>query len=310
MTEDYKICKSSTIIWKRYRVSPTTVLKRSKSDSLENKSSAPKVAHRKHEIKHLYMIYYLYEKEKLNGDEIQEYLESQDISFPRSSMYYYLNSWWMTTRRKKKEKYIGWKFKEYDPGFLHVDISYGPKIDGVKYYFHVAIDRATRLMYTEVHDNKRADTAATFLESCRDFFPFTIQKVLTDNGKEYTLKNHKGKHDLIWAFDIICEAYAIDHRTTLPAHPQTNGMVEKLNDTIKNNTIKKYEYESGKDLKKSIIFFVIYYNSQRRHSALQKHIQKKTPYEALKYYFEVMPEIFTQEPRQFFEKLQTLKKNL
>jgi len=77
-----------------------------------------------------------------------------------------------------------------------MDITYGPKIDGVKYYIHVAIDRATRIMYYEVHDNKRADTTASFLEKVISFFPFKINKILTDNGKEYTLKNHKGKHDL------------------------------------------------------------------------------------------------------------------
>jgi IS30 family transposase len=55
----------------------------------------------------------------------------------------------------------------------------------------VAIDRATRLIYLEVHDNKRADTASKFLEKALDFFPFHITKVLTDNGKEFTLNNHR-----------------------------------------------------------------------------------------------------------------------
>jgi len=55
----------------------------------------------------------------------------------------------------------------------------------------VAIDRATRLIYLEIHDNKRADTASKFLEKSIEFFPFKIEKVLTDNGKEFTLDNHK-----------------------------------------------------------------------------------------------------------------------
>jgi hypothetical protein len=55
----------------------------------------------------------------------------------------------------------------------------------------VAIDRATRLIYLEIHDNKKASTASNFLEKAIDFFPFKINKVLTDNGKEFTLNNHK-----------------------------------------------------------------------------------------------------------------------
>lgn len=39
------------------------------------------------------------------------------------------------------------KFKEFQPGFLHMDVTYPPKINEIKYYLFVAIDRATRLMY-------------------------------------------------------------------------------------------------------------------------------------------------------------------
>jgi transposase-like protein len=45
----------------------------------------------------------------------------------------------------------------------------------------VAIDRATRIMYYELHDNKKAETAANFLKKAIDFFPFKTTKVLTDN---------------------------------------------------------------------------------------------------------------------------------
>jgi hypothetical protein len=31
------------------------------------------------------------------------------------------------------------KFKEYKPGFLHIDVTYLPKLDGQKYYLFVAI---------------------------------------------------------------------------------------------------------------------------------------------------------------------------
>jgi len=85
-------------------------------------------------------------------------------------------------------------------------------------------------MYYEIHDNKRAQTAADFLEKALDFFPFHVTKILTDNGKEFTLKNHKWNtnSDLTGAFDLVCEAYWIEHRTTRVYTPQTNGMVDKF----------------------------------------------------------------------------------
>jgi len=44
----------------------------------------------------------------------------------------------------EKEEDKAQKFKKYEPGYLHIDVTYLPKFDDVKYYLFVAIDRATR----------------------------------------------------------------------------------------------------------------------------------------------------------------------
>ena len=46
------------------------------------------------------------------------------------------------------------KFKEYEPGFLYIDVTYLPKFDNHKYYLFVAIDRTTMLLYYKVYENK------------------------------------------------------------------------------------------------------------------------------------------------------------
>lgn len=65
--------------------------------------------------------------------------------------------------------------------------------------------------------------------------PFWIEKVLTDNGKEFTdqycitgQREQTGKH----IFDKICLENSIEHRLTKPRSPQTNGMVERFNGRI------------------------------------------------------------------------------
>ncbi len=80
------------------------------------------------------------------------------------------------------------KFKEYEPGYLHIDVTYMPKLEGKKYYLFVAIDRATRVMYYKVYENKTAQNAVLFLQECKEFFPFYITHILTDNGLEFTDK--------------------------------------------------------------------------------------------------------------------------
>jgi hypothetical protein len=36
-------------------------------------------------------------------------------------------------------------------------------------------------MYIEIHENKTSKTASKFLRNVIDFFPFKIEKILTDN---------------------------------------------------------------------------------------------------------------------------------
>jgi hypothetical protein len=45
-------------------------------------------------------------------------------------------------------------FKDYRPGYLHIDTAQ-INLSQDKWYLFVAIDRATRFVYVELHDNKR-----------------------------------------------------------------------------------------------------------------------------------------------------------
>jgi transposase-like protein len=316
MVEMYKEKKDSKKVSDILKISPTTILKWDKrfkeTGSLENKSSAPLNPHREHEVHTLYYLHYLYQKEGLSVESVLETMNTNNIKIPRSTAYYYVKLWGLVDERKNMEKRKTSKFKEYEPGYIHVDITYGPKLNGKKQYIYVAIDRATRLMYIEVHDNKRANTAKEFLEKTVTFFPFEVTKILTDNGKEFTLKNHKGNKEYSkkGAFDLVCEAYGIDHRLTQPCTPQTNGMVERSNGTIKNNTVKIHEYASAEEMKIDIKTFLLFYILERKHSSLQKELKVKTPFQALEHWYLVKPELFKENPLEFKEKLFIMKKKL
>lgn len=312
MTEDYNQNWNSVLVGKKYQVTANTVLKWSNAENLENRSSAPIIPARKYELRDLCLVYWLYEKDNLKWDEILDYFDENNIDIKRSSIYYYLKVWGLTKRRKEAKKRINQQFKDYEPGFLHIDITYWPKLNGKKWYIFVAIDRATRLIYIEIHDNKRADTASKFLEKAIAFFPFHITKVLTDNGKEFTLNNHKWntESELVWAFDKVCNLHKIDHRTTRPYTPQTNWMVEKSNDTIKSNTVKINKYENSEEMTKDLLSFMVFYNLNRRHSSLRKELWVKTPYDALEYWYEKDSSIFKEDLFDFKNKLFKIKKNL
>lgn len=324
--EDYMKYWNSVKTGEKFDVSHTTVLnwhhRFENENTLENRSSAPIHPHRTHEVRNLYLLHYLYKTAGYTVSEIAEYFETNTISFPRSSMYYHLKLWWLIKERRERWKRITGKFKKYEPGFLHIDITYWPKIDGVKYYIHIAIDRATRLMYLELHEDKKADTAAAFLKSAIAFFPFKITRVLTDNGKEYTLNNHRGngQHDkesvLKWAFDLVCDEYTISHRHTAPYTPQTNGLVERLNGTVKWATLKIHTYSGKEEMNTDLLSFMILYILERKHTSLISEYRGKsktpikTPYQALEHWYGISPELFHETPLDFKEKLLTIRAHL
>jgi len=210
----------------------------------------------------------------------------------------------------EKEKEKAKRFKEYDPGFLHIDVTYLPKINGIKYYLFVAIDRATRTLYYKIYEAKTSANAEAFMLACLDFFPFVITHVLTDNGLEFTnrlLKNKKGEYCTKPSkLNAICQKNDIDHRCTKPFTPKTNGMVEKANDIIKNKTIKITKYNSLEEMDNDLMRFLVHYNLYRRHGSLRRELKVKTPFNAVEKWFELDPKIFKQKTIEFKTKILNL----
>ena len=195
------------------------------------------------------------------------------------------------------------KFKEYQPGYLHIDVTYMPKLEGQKYYLFVAIDRATRLMYYKVYKHKSSANAVAFFKEAQAFFPFYITHVLTDNGLEFTdkfvgkSKTVSGNH----IFDKLCKDENVDHRLTAPFTPKTNGMVERVNGTIKDRTIKIETYQNVDELIASLNQFLLFYIFSRRHGSLRKELGSKvrTPFDAVEVWFKLEPELFKISPDEF-----------
>jgi len=142
-------------------------------------------------------------------------------------------------RRPKPDKPPVGIFEQATVGFIHVDLKHLPALQKRKSYAFVAIDRATRYVYLEIHPNRDARTAAGFLNRFLAQFPYRVHTILTDNGSEFTdrfavdMKDKprdrpSGRHP----FDRVCVKRKIDHRLTRPYRPQTNGLVERFNRRI------------------------------------------------------------------------------
>jgi transposase InsO family protein len=186
-------------------------------------------------------------------------------------------------------------FKDYAPGFVHVDLKYLPQMpdEDSRRYLFAGIDRATRWVYVEILPEKSAACAQGFLERLLKAAPFKVTKVLTDNGKEFTdrfcatgQREPTGDHP----FDTVCTAHAIDHRLIKPRTPQTNGMIERFNGRIA-EVLATRRFRSGEHLEDTLTRYVAIYN---RHIP-QRALGHVSPAEALQAWQRKKPELFVSD---------------
>ena len=182
-------------------------------------------------------------------------------------------------------------FKDYEPGFVHVDIKYLPQMpdETERRYLFVAIDRATRWVYFRIYRNQTEASSTDFLRRLKRAAPMAIQKVLTDNGSQFTDrftspgKQPSGKH----AFDLLCAEFGIQHRLAPPRHPQTNGMVERFNGRI-SDIVSQTRFSAASELETTLTLYLKTYN----HSIPQRALKHQTPIQTLKAWREKKPELF------------------
>ena len=99
-------------------------------------------------------------------------------------------------------------FKDYEPGFLHIDIKYLPQMpdETQRRYLFVAIDRATRWVFMRTYSDQSERSSTDFLRRLKRAAPMKIKTILTDNGSQFTdrftskAKTPSGQH----VFDLAC----------------------------------------------------------------------------------------------------------
>ncbi|MDR2268149.1 MAG: integrase core domain-containing protein [Holosporaceae bacterium] len=126
--------------------------------------------------------------------------------------------------------------------------------------------------------------------------PYKIHTILTDNGQQFTNLEHQ-KYEFPHVFDRVCKEHNIEHRKTQPAHPWTNGHVERMNKTIKEATLKRYHYSSHDQLHEHLKTFIDAYNFAKR----LKTLNGLTPYEFIINQLENSPTIFKINPSSILD---------
>jgi len=140
----------------------------------------------------------------------------------------------------------------------HTDIAY-IKVDGVFYFLVMMLDGFSRyILGWDLLTDMTGESIENFVLKIKEKHPHCTPMLITDNGSQYVSRD----------FKLLLDRLQIKHSRTRRNHPQTNGKIERLNGTVKNEAIRPGCPMSYKEAFESIDEFVFYYNNQRLHQGI------------------------------------------
>ena len=130
-------------------------------------------------------------------------------------------------------------------------------------YVHSLVDDHSRLAYSEIHSDERADTVADFYERAVAYFCDHgidhIERLMTDNAWSY--RHGRRLRELL-------ATAGTRHLFIKPHCPWQNGKVERLNRTLQTEWAYRQVFTSNDERAAALAPWLDYYNHRRRHSAL------------------------------------------
>lgn len=140
----------------------------------------------------------------------------------------------------------------------HVDVTY-LNIAGTFYYLCALLDGYSRvLVHWEIRERMTESDVETILQRAREKYPDARPRIISDNGPQFIAKD----------FKEFIRISGMTHVRTSPYYPQSNGKLERWNQTLKVTTIRPKAPGSLEEAQRVVATFVEYYNTQRLHSAI------------------------------------------
>jgi transposase InsO family protein len=132
-------------------------------------------------------------------------------------------------------------------------------------WVHSLVDDHSRLAYSELHRNERADTVTGFVTRGLAFFAsfgITPKRLMSDNAWTYTRNR---------SLALLLADHGIRHLLIPSRRPQVNGKVERYQQTLKREWALGQIYRSSEHRADALTYWLRHYNEHRPHSSLGGH---------------------------------------
>ena len=118
------------------------------------------------------------------------------------------------------------------------------------------MDRTTKYAFARLVRKATGAAARAFPDELVAAVPHQVHTVPTDNGIQFAdLPKNRNGPTASWRghpFDRAWQEHGIEHRLTKPNHPWTNGQIERMNRTLKDATVRRYHYETHRQLEEAM----------------------------------------------------------
>jgi transposase InsO family protein len=128
-------------------------------------------------------------------------------------------------------------------------------------YVHLAIDDHSRIAFSAIHPNEKADSTVAFLDQALAYYVrlgIRFRAILTDNGPAFRSR----------AFAVLCRARGLKHRFTRPYTPRTNGKAERFIQTALREWAYLRSYQNSHERSQELRSWLHQYNWHRPHASL------------------------------------------
>jgi transposase InsO family protein len=133
-------------------------------------------------------------------------------------------------QRRRKHKAQSYDTPKIAGERIQVDVKYVPRechAPGLtQMYQFTAVDECTRLRFRYIFEELSSWNAAKFLMMAQNYYPFEVQCVQTDNGREFTNLTYGETKPSV--FERYCRKADIGHKKIRVATPRHNGKVERV----------------------------------------------------------------------------------
>lgn len=140
----------------------------------------------------------------------------------------------------------------------HIDIAY-VNVAGAFYYLVSILDGYSRFIVAwDLLPTMTEADVEIVVQRAGELYPDARPRIISDNGSQFIARD----------FKELLRLLQMTHVRTGPAHPQSNGKLERYHRSVKSEAIREKVPLSLEEARRIIAEYVEYYNARRLHSAI------------------------------------------